>query len=128
MFRIFHTNSYRVHRERGFFFPRLTHLVLLLAAAHSQSQLFAVQPSLSVTCRPDKSVLCNSTWTFDAPGASGGCGAITITEQGTSIPTTICGKTYSVTRTWLVSDGCTNVPCSQTVTVKAKAPDLDSAP
>ena len=108
--------------------PGLAAKLLLAAALFQLPAAVQAQGLLSVTCRPDKSVACTVTPSFDVPTATSGCGLVTVTELVTSDPNFICGKTYSLTRTWLVADDCQSVFCSQTITVKAKGPDIDSAP
>src|ERR1043165_1497011 len=112
MFGNFHSLPGRVWRGSGALNPRRSRFLLALVPALLQLQAFArPEGALNVTCPADKSVACGSTWTFDPPTATGGCGSITVTDQGTSNPTATCGKTYFVTRSWLVTDGCDVFQC-----------------
>src|SRR2546430_10869556 len=78
----------------------------------------------TITCAPNKSVECTSTWTFDAPTAIDTCGNVTVTILGTVTNLTgHCGNTFAATRTWPAADSCCNTTeCSQTVTVEDTTP------
>src|SRR5438445_6881496 len=55
----------------------------------------------TITCVPNKTVECTSTWSFDPPTASATCGHATITLLITvTNPTGHCGHTFDATRTW----------------------------
>jgi hypothetical protein len=74
-------------------------------------------PCLTVTCPPDKTVQCGTTWSFDLPTATSCCGTnITILPfpfEGVSGP---CPWTY--TQGWTITDNCSNsASCLQHVTV-----------
>ncbi len=72
-----------------------------------------------ITCAPNRSVECNSTWNFDQPTAGDTCGAASISIVGTLTNITgFCGNTFSATRTWRATDACGNSStCTQLVTV-----------
>jgi hypothetical protein len=82
-------------------------------------------------CASNKTVPCGTAWSFDAPTATDACCTnLTITVIGTVTNgvmtngvTSPCGINY--TRTWLVTDCCTNTAtCSQTVTVVNDLPPI----
>ena len=63
-------------------------------------------------------------WSFDDPTGTDICSA-SVSVQAVSTVTNAgpCGPTYSVTRTWELTDGCDNrTNCSQTVTIRDSAP------
>src|SRR5207237_1981984 len=63
----------------------------------------------TLTCVPNKTVECASTWSFDTPTASDTCGSATITILGTVTNLTgHCGNTFDATRTWRATDACGN--------------------
>src|SRR5205814_3665954 len=78
----------------------------------------------TITCVPNKTVECTSTWTFDAPTASDTCGTATITILSTVTNLAgHCGNTFDTTRTWQATDACGNTAdCSQTVSVEDHTP------
>jgi hypothetical protein len=77
-------------------------------------------PPPTITCAPAKNVECGTVWDFDAPGASSPCGTSAVTVLNT-VTNTLCGGTFSATRTWVVTSTCdpclATAQCSQTVTV-----------
>ena len=76
-----------------------------------------------VYCPTNKTVPCNSNWTFDPPTASSCCSSnVTITPLDTVTKGTC---PHVITQTWRVTDGCSNrAICSQTVTVVPTPPIL----
>ncbi|MGP8198646.1 MAG: choice-of-anchor tandem repeat GloVer-containing protein [Limisphaerales bacterium] len=82
---------------------------------------------LQVQCPSNKTVPCDSNWTFDVPTATSCCTTnvaglatnVLITSSASSIVTNgVCPLVY-VTETWLITDGCgDSTNCSQTVTVE----------
>jgi hypothetical protein len=79
-----------------------------------------------VYCPTNKTVPCDSSWTFDLPIASSCCGSnVTITPVSTTTNGS-CPKV--ITQTWRISDACSNVAmCSQMVTVVTVPPVLTCA-
>ena len=74
-------------------------------------------PCISMTCFTNKTVLCGSTWNFDAPtNIVDNCCSnynVNFTTMTNSGPCPLV-----IMRTWTVSDSCSNsATCSQTVTV-----------
>jgi len=70
----------------------------------------------TITCVANKSVEAGAAFSFDQPTATdiGGTNAISIV----STVTNVAGCSYSVTRTWRVTDACGNAAqCSQTISV-----------
>lgn len=84
------------------------------------SQTVTVQGSAStppvLTCAADKTVACDTDWSFDPPTARDACGgAATVSVLSTTSKGT-CPEV--ITRLWIATDGCGNfATCSQTVTV-----------
>ncbi|SPE50652.1 hypothetical protein SBV1_1190022 [Verrucomicrobia bacterium] len=79
-----------------------------------------------LTCAPDKTVECNSSWTFDPPIASSPCCGTNPTVSVVSTTTNgLCPQ--AITRTWVAIDCCQNrAVCSQTVTVvDTNPPSID---
>lgn len=83
-----------------------------------------------VACPPDRVAPLGSPWTFDTPTATDAC-------AGTNVHITILhtvtntneGCSFTVTRTWRVSDPCDNaVECSQTITVRDTTPPVIDCP
>ncbi|MEY2410168.1 MAG: large repetitive protein, partial [Verrucomicrobiota bacterium] len=74
-----------------------------------------------VTCAENKMVECGTTWVFTPPTALDVCDGtnVVISVSGTiTNRVEFCGNTFSATRTWRVTDACTNAStCSQTITV-----------
>ena len=82
-----------------------------------------------MACAPFKTVECGSGWTFDEPTATDSCGGLGVTVQVTGTVTNsagACGGAFRATRSWLVTDGCSNqAACSQTVqTIDTTPPTL----
>ena len=78
-----------------------------------------------LTCASNKTVECDTTWSFDRPTAVDVCCGtnVTITELETLISDNPCHKT--LTRTWQVTDCCSNsITCSQTVTITDTTPPV----
>jgi hypothetical protein len=78
------------------------------------------QPLPQLTCFPNKTVECNSVWSFDEPTWTDTCPVddqvITVTVLSTVTNAIVCSPV--VTRTWQVMDVCGNATtCTQTVTV-----------
>src|SRR5262245_27537633 len=74
-------------------------------------------------CPPDRVVAYGSNWQFDLPTAFNGCvdTNVNITVL-TTVTNVTCSNSYSVTRTWQVTDACSNsATCSQTITVVGPA-------
>lgn len=70
---------------------------------------------LAILCATDKLVECGTTWDFDPPTTTNGCGGVTITELSTE-KNGDCPQT--LTRTWQATDVCGAIrTCSQTVMV-----------
>jgi hypothetical protein len=77
-----------------------------------------------LTCPANKTVNCNTVWTFDAPTATDSC-------SGTNVTLTILGTVTNgtclrvITRTWQATDACNNsATCIQTVTVLDTTPPV----
>ena len=81
-----------------------------------QGAVFVVPATPVITCPASITVQCGSTWSFDTPTATGGCGGnITITILST-VTNGTCPMT--ATRTWRATDLCGGTAqCSQTVTL-----------
>lgn len=78
----------------------------------------------TITCSPDKSVVCGTAWTFDTPTASDNCGGVSVTVLSTTT-NTVCGNAFVATRTWRATDPCGNTAqCSQSVTVRDLTPPV----
>ena len=78
-----------------------------------------------VICAGDKTVGGTNAWKFDPPTAVDLCcgSNVTITVVSTVTNAVACG--LAITRTWSVTDCCSNsVPCIQTVTVVNKPPSV----
>jgi uncharacterized repeat protein (TIGR03803 family) len=73
---------------------------------------------LTITCATNKTVCCNSNWSFDDPTVFACCG-YTITNS------TVTNNLSSFTRIWQVTD-CLNheATCTQTVTVNTNPPHI----
>jgi sugar lactone lactonase YvrE len=77
--------------------------------------------SPNITCAPNKTVQCGTSWSFDSPSGSDACCGtnVSITVLGTA--TNVCGSgscVASFTRIWLAADCSGNTStCSQTVKV-----------
>ncbi|MEK7675337.1 MAG: LamG-like jellyroll fold domain-containing protein, partial [Verrucomicrobiota bacterium] len=72
------------------------------------------------TCATNKTVLCGTAWTFDAPIASDACSGtnVTVVIASTVTNVTAVACQTAITRTWQATDACGNTAtCSQTVTV-----------
>src|ERR1044071_2960143 len=92
------------------------------------SQTVAVRDTTRpiITCVPNKTVECTSSWSFDAPTATDSCGSVTVTILGT-VTNTLghCGNTFDVTRTWRATDACGNTAeCSQKITLEDHTPPI----
>lgn len=85
---------------------------------------FFVNPPLTLTCAPNKTVECNTDWRFDPPKATSCCAAeVKITVLSTVTNSAPCPTI--ITRTWQATDCSTNtVFCRQTVTVVDKTPPI----
>jgi hypothetical protein len=99
------------------------------------NQVFATQVVTVVagppqlTSAPNKSVECNSGWTFDVPTAAEFCGGTNVTIRVPAADTIftngMCGNTKIITRTWEVTDSCNNTSLvSQTVFVVDTTPPV----
>ena len=73
----------------------------------------------TITCASNKTVECTQAWTFDDPTASDTCDGTNVTIAIVSTVTNAGPtKSFIATRTWLATDGCSNLAsCSQTVTI-----------
>ena len=74
-------------------------------------------------CPTNRVVAYGSNWQFDLPTAFNGC---TDTNPSIIVLNTVtnftCSNTYSATRTWQITDACSNsANCSQTITVVGPA-------
>jgi hypothetical protein len=78
---------------------------------------------LSVICPTNKTVPCDSNWTFDPPTALSCCSSnVDITSLG-FVTNGTCPMV--ITETWMLADGCSNTAiCDQTVTVVPIQPIL----
>lgn len=83
------------------------------------------------TCAQNKTVEFGAAWDFDPPSGTDECSPnvriqiiSTVTNAGP------CGPAFTATRTWELSDDCSNkVSCAQTVTVRdTTAPTITCAP
>ena len=77
------------------------------------------------TCATNKTVLCGTAWTFDAPIASDACSGtnVTVVIASTVTNVTAVACQTAITRTWQATDACGNTAtCSQTVTVVDTTP------
>ena len=80
------------------------------------NQVFATQAVAVVSappvmfCAPNKTVECNSGWTFDLPSAVEFCGGTNVTIRvpiaDTVTTNGMCGNTKIITRTWEAVDSC----------------------
>jgi len=72
-----------------------------------------------LTCGPNKTALCDSAWSFDAPAVTTSCCTNHAVRQfGDDVTTNLGPCSYSTTRTWLYVDCCGHSNfCSQTVTL-----------
>ena len=81
-------------------------------------------------CAPPKTIEYGTAWDFDAPTGTdfGGNTNLTVRVLSTLTNTIgFCAPTFSATRTWEISDACSNkVNCSQTVTVRDTTPPIIS--
>jgi uncharacterized repeat protein (TIGR03803 family) len=95
--------------------------IIFMAGLLSVALQIYAQPCLEITCSPNKSVACGSTWSFDTPTVTNACGCftntITLTVVSTITNSPAC-TIQDITQTWRANDRCghTNF-CSQTVTV-----------
>src|SRR5205085_917661 len=83
--------------------------------------------NVALSCPLDKIVECASQWSFDEPAVATGCPDTNVLLRIVSTLTnlSICGHTFTATRTWEALDGCSNrVRCSQKVTVADTLPPL----
>ena len=80
-------------------------------------------PPLVINCATNKTVPCETNWTFDLPTTSGGCISNPVITVISTSSTGSCPQV--ITRTWQADDGCGNiVSCSQTVTVVDTTPPV----
>ncbi|MCU0770800.1 MAG: HYR domain-containing protein [Verrucomicrobia bacterium] len=78
-------------------------------------------PPLTVLCSTNKTVECGSEWDFDPPVVTSFCCGLTITPNDIVVSNSPCSQ--SLTRTWLITDGCGNTTsCSQEVTLVDTTP------
>ena len=83
-------------------------------------------PPVVTSCGPNKTVECGNVWAFDPPTGTDSCGGANVTV---SILTTVTNATgscgYTATRTWALTDACTNVStCVQIVTAVDTTPPI----
>ncbi len=86
---------------------------------------------LIVTCPTNRTVECGSAWTFDTPVVLDTCNiapaSATVVISSTITNSTGCG--YSATRTWEITDVCSNrTTCAQTVTAVDTTPPSVACP
>lgn len=93
----------------------------LLSGGLQGFALLPNSPPLAVDCSSNKTVECGSAWSFDPPTTSGGCATPTIVVADT-VTNGVCPQT--VTRTWLVTDGCLTNLCTQVVTIADNTPPI----
>ena len=78
-------------------------------------------PPLTVICPTNKTVECGSNWNFDPPIVTSSCCGLFITPNDIVVSNSPCSQT--ITRTWTITDGCTNTAtCSQVVTLVDTTP------
>jgi hypothetical protein len=81
-----------------------------------------------VSCPPNRNVEFGNNWTFDSPSGTDACDGTAASLRIVSTVTNtagMCGPGYHVTRTWELSDICSNkVNCSQTITVRDTTPPM----
>jgi len=80
----------------------------------------------TASCPTNRVVECGAAWDFDAPGLSDVCGSTNATVIVLDTVTNAsCGNTFTATRTWQITDGCSNsITCSQTITVVDTTPPV----
>ena len=83
-------------------------------------------PPVVTFCGPNKTVECGNVWAFDPPTGTDNCGG---TNVIVSILTSVTNATgscgYTATRTWALTDACTNVSiCVQIVTAVDTTPPI----
>jgi uncharacterized repeat protein (TIGR03803 family) len=97
--------------------PILVFFLLLLTGFSLRAQ-----PCLQITCGPNKSVGCGSSWSFDTPTVADLCGcdvtnATTLSIYSTTTNSAACTNQL-ITRIWAVTDKCGHSNyCSQTVSI-----------
>ncbi|PWU20576.1 MAG: hypothetical protein C5B50_03685 [Verrucomicrobia bacterium] len=109
------------------FFPRVLTASEVASIYNAGTAGKCKQPLIS--CAPDKTVECGSTWTFDPPQVNSPCCGtnFTVTILNTVIIQSTTGCTEYATRTWQVVDCCSNTAtCSQTVTIQDTTPPVVS--
>ena len=67
-----------------------------------------------------RTVTCDAPWVFGEPIITGGCG--TAVRVVSTLTNALCGRSFTATRQWEISDGCTHVVGRQTVSVVAPPP------
>ncbi|MFM1769197.1 MAG: hypothetical protein RJA22_1726 [Verrucomicrobiota bacterium] len=81
---------------------------------------------LVVLCPPDATVRCDEAWAFGEPQAASPC---TTTVRLVSTSTNAgCGRAYTASRTWEITDGCATNLCTQTIQVVVPPPILVCPP
>jgi hypothetical protein len=87
-------------------------------------------PPGGLVCPTNKTVPCDTNWTFDLPAITGSCGGSNITIIVLSTVTNAAPCPWVITRTWQLIDLCSNILyCAQTVTVMdSVGPILTCAP
>ena len=79
---------------------------------------------LFMNCPHDKTVECGSAWSFDTPAPFSQCSSTNVAVTVLSTLTNGACPMH-VTRTWLITDACTNsAQCRQTVTVQDTTPPV----
>src|ERR1043166_4327906 len=75
----------------------------------------ATPPTL--TCAPNKTVECGTSWSFDPPAATDASGTANVTLLG-AVTNALCGTTFRAACAWMATDACLNTStCTQIVTV-----------
>ena len=78
-------------------------------------------PPLTVVCPTNKTVECNSQWSFDPPIILSSCCGVTILSSDAVLSQTACSEV--IERTWQITDGCGNTnTCTQKVTTVDTTP------
>lgn len=85
----------------------------------SNGEVVPATPPPTLVCASNRTIACGTPWDFDPPLAGASCAGTNYSLVILSTTTnSICGHSFVATRTWQITDACSNsLACSQTITV-----------